>query len=203
MEVAGKLGDGQAQAGDFVQGEGEKVLVVGFEGHEATGFQDLPVAEQSLSVGEAALGVAGFWPGVAEIKVDAVQLAVSKVITDVGHVGHDKTQIADVKLSGALKASDQHRVKALDADESSVRVSAGSGGEKLSFAAAQLHVKVLCGGRILSLAGLGRKPCKIFAPAASLGGRFSHQPAGCSLHALIKILYFSVSQCGNLPGDDR
>lgn len=44
VEVAGKLGDGQAQAGDFVQGEGEKVLVVGFEGHEAAGLQDLPVA---------------------------------------------------------------------------------------------------------------------------------------------------------------
>ena len=171
--------------GDLLQGPLEQLVVVAFEVDLAAHGQHPAVQLQEIAVGQAALFLVAFGPGIAEVDIDAVHLAGGEEVRQAGGVAVHKEHVVQPRVPGPLHGHHHGVGDLFHGDQQHVRLGGGGLRREAALAAAQLHPQ---------LPGIGQK----LPPAAPQGTGVRHQQGTAGFHPGQQILFLSHAH-GSFP----
>ena len=150
VKVIRHLAQFKAELGDLLLGESEEGGVVTLEVNLAALAQHLPVKLEEVAVGQTALGLIALGPGIAEVDVDAIDLAGGEEKGQLIGVGIHEEDVAQPRVAAALHSHHHGIGYHFDGEEQHVRFGGSGFGSEAALAAAELHAKLTGRGHQLA-----------------------------------------------------
>ena len=179
MQVARDLAQLPAFLFKLLEREGKQWVIIGLEPNLAAERQHVCIQRQKARVGQAALVLAGFFPRVGEVDVDARDFAGGEHVEQIGRIPVEKAHVFESALCHALHADDHGVRNFFDRSEEDVRVLRRGVRREAALAAAELQMQRLMAREVLQPVtaqrfGVGDQCSRAALHARDEVGLFSH-----------------------------